>query len=123
MSDAEKTSESGAFSLGSLDDTLRSMAKPGLELSDSVTSMVSDVMEAAVELSERVRENVLEKQAVERAREKGVAKTYREQAHRFVDVAADVMAVVTDGVRGWIETEGSIAEEPVADSAKKAKKA
>ena len=123
MSDAEKTSESGAFSLGSLDDTLRAMAKPGLELSDSVTSMVSDVMEAAVELSERVRENVLEKQAVERVREKGVAKAYREQAHRFVDVAADVMAVVTDGVRGWIETEGSIAEEPVADSAKKAKRA
>lgn len=123
MSDAEKTSESGAFTLGSLDDTLRAMAKPGLELSDSVTSMVSDVMEAAVELSERVRENVLEKQAVERVREKGVAKAYREQAHRFVDVAADVMAVVTDGVRGWIETEGSIAEEPVADSAKKAKRA
>ena len=121
MSEVERKTETSPFTFGGLDDTVRSLAKPGLELTDSVSKVAEDVLEAAAKLSERLRENMLEADAIKRAREKGVAGVYRDTAHRFIDVAADVLAVVADGVRDWAEQEESEEDESPVREVKKGK--
>jgi len=89
-------SEEGRTRTGAEDvaRSLRELARQTRELGESTADVASREVSMAVDISTRLRDEVLSEETLEEARKGEITGRIREDAHRMVDLAADTGAVM-----------------------------
>lgn len=71
---------------------LRRLTRLGLDVGDASLTLVEQQVDSLIKIGERLRDDLVDPETVEKARGEGMVAAFRGDAHRLVDVAGDFTA-------------------------------
>jgi len=83
--------------------SVRGLARSTRDLAESTAEVAERELNMAIRISEELRDSVLSEKALEKARQDPLAASARDDAHRVVDIVADVGIVLTQSAVGFLE--------------------
>jgi hypothetical protein len=83
--------------------SVRTLARNTRYLGESAASVIERELAMAVSISERLRDSVFSPEALKNAREEPLPAALRADAHRSLDLVADIAAVAYKSLIGLVE--------------------
>lgn len=89
--------------LEDLTRSVRGLARATRNLSESAAEVAERELNMAIRISETIHKSVLSEKAIEKARSNPLAAGFRDDAHRVVDMVADVGTILTQSAVEFLE--------------------
>jgi hypothetical protein len=97
-----KTTE-GTIGLEDLTRSVRALLRSGRSLSTSTLEVAERELAMAIGISESIRDDIVTRESLQRARHKGVMASFRNDGHRMVDLIMDVGSIAVNSGLDFLE--------------------
>ncbi|HLA43846.1 MAG TPA: hypothetical protein VJZ27_10440 [Aggregatilineales bacterium] len=99
----EQSRTQDTIGLEDLTRSVRGLARSTRNLGEATFDVAERELNMAIRISEQIRDSVVSKDAIEKARKSPIASSVRDDAHRIVDLVADVGIVVAQSAVEFLE--------------------
>ncbi len=118
---AEINTTAGAVGLEDVTRSVRALLRSGRSLGTSTLEVAERELAMAISISESIRDDIVTREALERARHQGVMARLRQDGHSVVDLVMDASTIAVYGGLDFLENFADRRRPPLAIDANAAR--